>query len=187
VHGILLSAFTDKAKRDIALERVAQALELIRRHDPGGFRRVQRDVKRILVCWLPWAWGEFKADLALCMLNEDHVCAPETSAAGIASTVIHEATHARLSRAGVPYDEQLRPRIEHICFRAQRRFGQRLPDGADVVALAERQLGRTDDFLSDDARWRRLVDVARTRGLPSWLLSWAQRRWQARQKRRLRT
>jgi hypothetical protein len=107
VHGILVSAFTEKATQDLALERVTAALELIRRYHPAGFRRVQRGLKRILVCWTPGNWGEYQADLDLCMMNESRVCAPETSIAAIASTVVHEATHARLARAGFPYDENL--------------------------------------------------------------------------------
>jgi hypothetical protein len=183
VHGILVSAFTDKAKQDIALERVAAAVELIRQYHPAGFRRVQRGLKRILVSWLPGTWGEYQPELDLCVLNEDHVCARETSIADIASTVVHESTHARLIRTGVPYDESLRQRIEGICFRAERAFGRRLPDGRDIVESAERQLARKDDFVSDDARWHRLLDSGRKIGFPGWVLNWADRRWQSRRKR----
>jgi hypothetical protein len=179
-----VSAFTtERAKRDIALERVIAAVELIRRYDHAGFRRVQRGVKRILVSWLPGTWGEYHSEIDLCVLNDEHVVAPETSIAAIASTVVHEATHARLVRAGVPYDESLRPRVERICFRAQRAFGRRLPDGRDVVELAERQLARKDDFASDDAEWHRLLDSGRTLGFPGWVLNWAHRRRQSRRKR----
>ena len=182
VHGILVSAFTDKAQRDTALERVAAAVELIHRYHPGGFRRVQRGVKRILISWLPGTRGEYQSEGGLCVLNDEHVCAPETSVARIASTVVHEATHARLIRAGVPYEESLRPRIERICFRAQRAFGLRLPDGADVVDAADRQLARTDDFASSDAQWHRLLDSGRKIGFPGWALTWFDRRRQSRRR-----
>ena len=183
MQGILVSAFTEKAKRAVALERVAAAVELIRRYDPAGFRRVQRGVRRILVSWLPGTWGEYQSEIDLCVLHDEHVVAPETSIAAIASTVVHEATHARLIRAGVPYDENLRPRVERICFRAERAFGRRLPDGHDVVELAERQLARKDDFASDDAVWRRLLDSGRKIGFPGWVINWADRRRQSRRKR----
>jgi hypothetical protein len=183
VHGILVSAFTDKANQEIALERVVAAVELIRRYDPAAFRRMQSGLKRILVSWLPGTWGEYQQELDLCVLSEERVCARETSVAAIASTMVHEATHARLARAGVPYDETMRPRIERVCFRAQRAFGRRLPDGRDVVDLAERQLVRKDDFTSNDAQWHRLLDSGRKIGFPGWVLDWVNRRRESRRKR----
>jgi hypothetical protein len=55
----------------------------------------------------------------------------------VASTIVHEAEHARLSRLGYGYTPDLQPRIERICHRAERTFGRLLPDGAAVIAQAE--------------------------------------------------
>src|SRR2546427_9194317 len=47
---------------------------------------------------------------------------PQTSAARLASTLVHEATHARLDRLGFRYAAERRARIEGICFRREIAF-----------------------------------------------------------------
>ena len=46
------------------------------------------------------------------MLDERFLANPETSVEMIASTIVHEATHAKLERLGVSYAEDRRARIE---------------------------------------------------------------------------
>lgn len=48
-------------------------------------------------------------------------------ATAIASSIIHEMTHARLGDLGFPYVAQTRTRHEYICCEEQRRFLQRIP------------------------------------------------------------
>ena len=73
----------------------------------------------------------------MCELEENFVRAENTSAAQIASVIVHEATHARMMRLGFGYEEPKRVRIEHICFGAQQAFARRLPDGEQLVKEVE--------------------------------------------------
>jgi hypothetical protein len=56
---------------------------------------------------------------AVCRLGEKFILAPDTIAEAVACTVVHEATHGRLFKLGIPYDEPLRYRVEMMhksCF-----------------------------------------------------------------------
>jgi hypothetical protein len=45
--------------------------------------------------------------------------------------------HARLDAIGFDYREERRARIERVCFRASRRFLERLPESADRDAAVQ--------------------------------------------------
>ncbi|MBO0763938.1 MAG: hypothetical protein J2P50_05035 [Hyphomicrobiaceae bacterium] len=108
----------------------------------------------------------------------------------IAATIVHEATHARLQRCGIGYDEERRSRIEAICFRREAALAMKLPNGGSVRETAERQLARcaTSDFWTDAAFDTRFPDSAaealRYLGAPEWLVRLLVRRWRRRQRRR---
>jgi hypothetical protein len=72
--------------------------------------------------------GEYKRSLKACILDERYLADSATSVGEIASTIVYEATHARLERYGIGYKEELRGRIEAICFRRELAFAVRLPD-----------------------------------------------------------
>lgn len=85
-------------------------------------------------------------------------------------TLVHEATHARLHRAGVRYTHDLRERIEAICLKAEIDFGRRLPGAEQLVAEAQTAL---------ETRWweapsqqQREIGQLRALGVPGWLLRW---------------
>jgi hypothetical protein len=43
-----------------------------------------------------------------------------------ASDIVHEATHARLHRLGVPHEMRLQDRLEQVCIREELRFARAL-------------------------------------------------------------
>jgi hypothetical protein len=104
-------------------EKVAEALMLIHSLDPKRLKRIRRDVERILVFHA--RNSQFWVGQWTCMLEERLV--RESSAALVASVLVHEATHARLYRAGIPYWPDLRSRIEALCTREEIAFASRLP------------------------------------------------------------
>ena len=55
-----------------------------------------------------------------CYLCEKELA--ERADAVIAATLVHEAVHARLQRAGLRYWPDLRPRIEAVCVREEIAF-----------------------------------------------------------------
>lgn len=135
------------------LDRVEEALRLIKAHDPVRYIRLLGDVDRIWVMLLPVYWGIFEDSLRACKLDERFVLAEASSPEMIAATIVHEATHARLTHRGIGYeDEELRARVERVCFRRERAFAAKLLNGAEVRAQANARLdGYRADYWSDTA------------------------------------
>ena len=114
------------------LTRVETALLLIKQHSPLDDARVVRELERIWVFFSFQGIGEYNHALKACVLDERHVADPATTVEQIASTIVHETTHARLDRYGIEYREEQRMRIETICFRRELAFSRRLPDSAEL-------------------------------------------------------
>ena len=174
--GIVICVLSNDA--DIVRQRIVDALGLLKRVDPAAFGRVRRDLTggikvapqlqnraqfdpRSFACELEWAM--LKGDI-------------ETEE--IALTIVHEAAHARLWRAGVPYTEVLRPRVEAICMRREVAVARKFPDGQDWADWVERSIKSVDgQFLTEQGfsarekkyRWRSLRHI-RKLGMPKWLV-----------------
>jgi hypothetical protein len=178
--GIPAGVFLPSAEeREAAFPKLAAALDVLARHDPRRFERLRADVDGILVFGLPGARGAWILGARLVVLKLEYVTAPETSAEEVASTLVHEGTHAWLDRLGFGYDEPRRARIEAICYRAQLAFARRLPDPGGLVELAQRQLSRDPADWSDAAFERNYEEGLRELGVPGWLvrlLGWRKRR-----------
>ena len=123
--------------------------------------------------------GEWHRDTRLVVLEETYVHHERTSARDIASTLVHESTHARLDAKGFAYSPELRERIERVCFRRQLAFARRLPEPGDLVGQAERQLQRAPDYFTREAWRQRAVVKLIELGVPRWLaqaIEWVARR-----------
>jgi hypothetical protein len=99
------------------------------------------------------------------------MCAEITSVAQIACAIVHEATHARLTRLGFGYEEPKRLRIEHICVDAERSFARRLPDGDELL----KEIEETKSFygaahFSDASRRETNLDGLCALGVPEWIV-----------------
>jgi hypothetical protein len=81
-----------------------------------------------------------------------------------------------LSRCGIGYDrKELRARVEAVCFRRERAFAAKLPNGELGVARIDRYL----KFYADPEHWtdevlskrheEGSVEVLRYLGFPEWL------------------
>jgi hypothetical protein len=159
------------------LLRVMEALSLIERYDPLQYARVTHDLKRVWVNLLADARACFRRSLEACVLDERYVLAKTTTPEMIAKTIVHEATHARLERWGIEYEEKLRPRIEAICIRRELAFIAKLPNGQPLQEEAARKLEwcvrNPDHFSPVSFRQRRdrgAVEALRYLGIPSWLI-----------------
>ncbi|WP_140645245.1 hypothetical protein [Mesorhizobium sp. B3-1-6] len=166
------------------IDRVVQALSLIRQHDPIRYRRLARDLSRIWILAIPYR-GQFSVGTWTCQLDQRFVLDKKTSCELIASVIVHEATHARLARFGIEYREELRQRIEQACIRRQMAFTKALPGAAEAFDEADRMLNALPD-MSDTAMAEQAfaaeVEAARYVGVPEWLLRRmiALRRWRNR-------
>jgi hypothetical protein len=79
-----------------ALDRVEEALRLIKTHDPIRYARLLRDLDRVWVTVLPTSLGSFTSALKACELDERFVLAETSKPEKIAATIVHEATHHAL-------------------------------------------------------------------------------------------
>ena len=165
---------TDTDKSELVLERVEAALRLIKTHDPHRYNRIRRDLSRVWVRLLAGARGSFNASLSACELDERFVLDDKRTPVELTSVIVHEATHARIHRAGIRYRAELRHRIEAACFRAEATFARRVPHGESVAERAERWLKASPEYWSDASLEREFVEGAaealRHLGVPQWIV-----------------
>jgi len=178
LDGLWIGVFMEDEPERI-LRRVEEALTLIKVHDGLRYDRLIRDVQRVWMKILPGALGNYNRALNACELDARFVRAETSSAEQIASVIVHEATHARLFKCGIGYSEDLRPRVEAVCFRSQLAFSARLPNGEQIRAEAERKLRAyaSSDIWTDAAMRVRHVEasvaVLQQLGCPAWLVKLA--------------
>jgi hypothetical protein len=137
VDGIWVGSFSSDASPGI--QRIEDALRLIERCSPIHYRRIKNNLARVWVHLVPHRAACYLHSLNACLLDERVVASETTTVEWIASAIVHEATHARLEKLGIRYDEAVRQRIERICARRELDFARHL-SGADA--------------LKDEIRWR---------------------------------
>jgi hypothetical protein len=159
------------------LHRVEDALHLLKQFAPLHYSRVIRHLERIWVNLLPDGVACYRDTLKACMLDERFVLDEATTLARIAAAIVHEATHARLERWKIRYDEVLRSRIEAICLRRELNFAAGLPNSAPL----QEELARTlewcvsdPDYFSD-VKFRERggsgeIEALNHVGVPDWLI-----------------
>lgn len=104
------------------LNRVSESLRVILEHDPRRFNRLRGDVARLVVRNAPGTQHWFLSNTCVLELRKVLNKSPATTALSI----VHEATHARLVRAGILPVRRLHSRIEVRCLREERSFTLRL-------------------------------------------------------------
>ncbi|MBR1126303.1 hypothetical protein JQ628_32625 [Bradyrhizobium lablabi] len=174
-----------------ALRRVEEALQLIQRHDALNYSRITRHLDRIWVHVIASAQAHYDRSLNACVIDERYALGEAMTLEKLASTIVHEATHARLEGWGIVYVEERRARIEAICLRRELRFAAKLPDGEplrDEIVRTLEWCAANSDQLSD-ARFRERDDqgqpeTLRYLGAPAWLIGFLMR---IVRRRRLRT
>jgi hypothetical protein len=160
------------------LRRVEDALRLIKDHSPLHYRRVTINLERIWVRLLPHARGSYLHSLRACQLDERFVLQETTTLERIASCIVHEATHARLAKWGIPYDEKARPRIERICLRRELNFACELQQSENLRDEITRTLDwcvDENDYFADQNMQQRVdqgnMEALRYLGVPGWVIN----------------
>jgi hypothetical protein len=154
---------------------VETALALIGRYDPVRYKRILQDIERVWVGIIPGAVGQLNRPLNACMLDKRFVVAETARPELIASTIVHEATHARLMHCGIGYEEPIRARVEAVCFKREIAFAAKLPNGEEVRKQAERRLAYygSEYWTNSSHKARYGTDAAealRYTGAPEWLI-----------------
>ncbi|WP_456733793.1 hypothetical protein [Bradyrhizobium sp. USDA 3364] len=161
-----------------ALQRVEAALRLMERFAPLHYQRVKKSLSRIWVQLVPHGAGCYLHSLNACLLDERVIASKDTTLEWIASAIVHEATHARLEKRGIHYDEAVRNRIERICARRELDFARRL---SGVETLHEEITRRLDlcneeNAFYTDQNMRQTIDqgnaeMLRHLGTPEWVIA----------------
>ncbi len=162
--------------KDGVFERVAQALDLIKASDPLRYRRILRDIDRIVVAPLmTGAEAQYSREINACEIDEQFMLGERYAPELAASVIVHEATHARLEHMGFVYVEERRQRIEEICIRRECAFLAKVP--GDVASeridyLLQYEVDPLD--FSAEAFARRSEtgerEVLHYLGVPDWLV-----------------
>ena len=159
-------------RRDRALtyERLNEALELLRSHVPARYSRVLRSLNGFLVVGTDSINADYDPANSVCRLGEKFIAAPTTTAAALACTVVHEATHAWLFRLGIGYHPAIRHRVELVCIKASLFAAQRLPGAEVEVEYCRGQMSIEPEFFSDEKFLERSTDHLRELGCPEWII-----------------
>jgi len=162
--GLTLVDASDRATTDPCFLRLQQALGVISTHNPARYNRIRRDLDRIIVFTAtgPEYWPELNA----CILNRRVV--EQESPVGLATTIVHEATHARLQLGGHRYRDETRARIEELCSRAELGFLRTVPGTED---LREKVIRRSEtQWWTDEALTERYTRKLNELGAPRWVV-----------------
>ena len=173
VDGLWIGTTEDKPWP--CLDRVEGALRLIRDCDTLNYSRVLKHLDRIWIRLIPSAQAHYERQLNACVFDQ-RFAASET-VEEIASTIVHETTHARLERWGISYDEKVRQRIEAICIRRQLNFVGKLSDSEklreDLSATLNWCFDAHDHFSDTRFQERHVqesIETLRYLGVPHWLV-----------------
>ena len=154
----------------VIVRKLEAALRLIARYDRRRFDRLRQDINGILVFGTVGALAQWVQTERLIVIRQTYVANPKSSIAELAATLVHEGTHAWLSRLGFGYEPTRRTRIEAVCFRSEMAFARHLPDPGGIVQQAERQLARDPSYWATSAFRDRTLEELRILGVPRWLV-----------------
>lgn len=127
IHGLpVWTPLVANEQRPLIYRRLDEALSLLKADAPGRYERIRQSLKGFLNFGIDSINASYDPRTAVCRLGEKFILAPDTTAKAVACTVVHEATHGRLFKLGIPYDEPLRYRVEIICIKAALLTAQKL-------------------------------------------------------------
>jgi hypothetical protein len=163
-RGVSLSMYIDSAPLDTAAlwPQLYAALDLIAAHTPVWLRRMHQMGNSINIRRIPGTRAR------LINGNEtllDPYLLADFLPAQIASSIVHEATHARIRYYKIPFTAQKLAREERVCRRAELRFGQAILSGGvagaqAVVERAQMALAARDEDVGVAVNWQELNALA---------------------------
>lgn len=163
--------FTDlNVSKVLCLGHIDAALGDLAIGDPRWRRWIKSNVPHIIV----WPGHITSADrLGGFQIASSLVADP--SSLLLASVLIHEAVHVRVTKHGIPFEGNLRERIERLCTKEQVRFLRQSGEyGGEMAEHFEAAL--TSPWWTDEAQRRDAEQVAANNRLPRWVVSLLTRR-----------
>lgn len=158
-------------------QRIGDALDLICKFDPIKYRHLNCHLRAIWAGRCYSSNAHYLPSVRTCVLDIDYIDDPETRLADISCAIVHEATHARLMRAGIGYDSKNRVRVEQACVRRELAFARLLGD-EELVRTSEWQIEELVPHYSevgwatrDFEHRRKMLHALETRlGAPRWVV-----------------
>lgn len=141
------------------LARLDEALGLIEQYQPWRLAHLRRDLAELRVMRYPCRGAYFPEQRA-CMTELTFLARRDITAAPVASSIIHEGVHARVSRIrerrGARWEDSDRAREERLCRKAELHFGLAIPPelGTPVVERALACLQMADNEVAPVIDWR---------------------------------
>jgi hypothetical protein len=171
--GVGVGPECDVTLEDTVFGKLDAALGLLDTYDPRVVERMRRDALRVWVKRNAYATAHYSEYWRMCLVDVKFAAHPETTPAKLAAIIVHEVTHARLLKCGIPYAESARHRIEDICVAQSAMFARRLPDG-EALARELETWQPTDSTQWADATLQLRLLAARLQELdeapvPNWL------------------
>ncbi|HEY9449612.1 MAG TPA: hypothetical protein VIQ60_07645, partial [Gemmatimonadaceae bacterium] len=136
------------------LARLDESLALIERYQPWRLAHLRRDLLCFRVERFPCRGAYFPLERA-CLTELTFLARTDITAATVASSIVHEGMHARVSEMGVSPQQRDAAREERLCRRAELEFGLALPPelGAPVVERATESLALADAEVAPAIDW----------------------------------
>lgn len=156
VRGIEVIVENTRADIDTGrvLQRLDESLELIERYQPWRLAHLRRDLRRINVKRFPCRGAYFPLERSV-VTELTFLARTDIGPATVASSIVHEGIHARVSEMGVSPENRDLAREERLCRRAELEFGLALPPdiGAPVVERARASLALEDYEVAPAIDW----------------------------------
>lgn len=170
IRGFRVFSLSDSQEATRHFEQVEEALDLVSRTDPIRYRRLTDAFSTIFIAPMPpGVSASADPPRRFCQVSRQYLDEETTDGVELASTLIHEATHAHVEAAGVRFREAVRPRIERVCISAEIAFLRQLPRWpADTARRSFAKFQFLDSHYTDAglalSRRRGIEDL----GLPPW-------------------
>ena len=111
VDGLFVGVMGGRADNAV-LRKVEDALAFIKQHDPSRYRTILKRIEAVWVRPLFGARAQFEVRSNRCSLDYEY--AKSAGVHEIASSIVHEATHAHPCMLKLGYREEIRHRIELV-------------------------------------------------------------------------
>jgi hypothetical protein len=162
IHAVRVAVCATGAEAESVLQKMEAALDLVLQHDRRAMQVLREQSEGIFVFGTAGVCAEWHRQEKLVVLQPEYVSAPATSIVRLASTLVHEATHAWLEKLGFVYSQERRQRIEAICLKRELRFVRQAGSGNELISELERQLICDPAYFSPEAfRERTLTEIER--------------------------
>jgi len=150
---------------DLFFSKTTQALQLVFSSDPKRLARMRRDMPRVVL--VSGGGNLYTHGWRACELDVSQL--PEATPLSLSVTLVHEATHARLCKAGITYWSEDRQRVEAACLGSEAAYARRLPDSAELRELLKwRQESLRKQWWTDYHLLKRKLGRAQADRLPRW-------------------